>query len=342
MLEPPPVSDDAIAACLEGEYALRPTSLSFLPLGADLGTAVYRVASREGRDYFVKLRFGRFDEMAALVPRWLADQGIAEILAPLPARSGRPFTPSQGFTLLLHPFVEGRDAYEVTLSDSQWAAFGRSARRVHDAALPAALAQRLPREVYNPKWRNDLRRSLLALDDLPRLDRVGQEYAAFLDERRAQVLDLVERTDRLAAAVQAADLPGVLCHTDLHPGNLLVCPDGRFYVVDWDAPLLAPRERDLMYPGGALGFPGRSPEQEEALFYEGYGPVRVDLRAVAYYRLERIIEDLAIFGDQLLTPAGGDVGGSEADREQALQWAMSNFLPGHVLEIADMTYRRLV
>ncbi len=33
-----------------------------------------------------------------------------------------------------------------------------------------------------------------------------------------------------------------------------------------------------MYPGSAQGFTGHTPEQEEGLFYQGYGPAQVDAR----------------------------------------------------------------
>ncbi len=336
MLEPPSIPENALTACLHAEYGLKPAALTFLPLGADLSTSVYRADVSDGAAFFVKVRFGPFDPLAALVSTWLAQQGVAEIIAPLPTTSAQPFAVTPDFTMLVYPFIVGHDAYEGILTDEQWVAFGRAMRRIHDAPLPPHLAGRLPVEKYDPRWREQLRRALIELDSASAPDSAGLRLAEFMAERRAYVLDLVARTERLARTLGDAELPPVLCHTDLHPGNLLICPDGRFFIVDWDAPLLAPRERDLMYPGGAQGFPGRTPEEEEALFFEGYGPADVDLRAVAYYRLERVIEDLAIFCYQLL----GASEGSAADREQALGWAMSNFLPGHTLEIAERTSRQ--
>jgi spectinomycin phosphotransferase len=47
--------------------------------------------------------------------------------------------------------------------------------------------------------------------------------------------------------------------------------DGFVYNVDWDHPNLAPKERDLMFIGGAQGFIGHAPQEEETLFYLGYG-----------------------------------------------------------------------
>ena len=133
----------------------------------------------------------------------------------------------------------------------------------------------------------------------------------------------MERTERLAAALRARPIPLVVCHSDLHAHNILIDAHGRLYIVDWDDPILAPRERDLMFVGDAQGFLGYTAEEEERLFYRGYGPVEIDRTALTYYRYERIIQDLAIFSQQLLST---DEGG--ADRRQWLRFFMSNLEPG--------------
>jgi spectinomycin phosphotransferase len=102
--------------------------------------------------------------------------------------------------------------------------------------------------------------------------------------------------------------------------------------VDWDAPLLTPKERDLMFIGGGIDNIWKS-QRDIALFYEGYGKVEIDLKVMAYYRYERIIEDLAAYGEQLLLT---DEGGS--DREEAYKRFTGNFEPGETIEIAESTY----
>ena len=48
MLEKPDLPDEKIIACLQAEYGLRVATIAFLPLGADLNTAVYRVVADDG------------------------------------------------------------------------------------------------------------------------------------------------------------------------------------------------------------------------------------------------------------------------------------------------------
>ena len=71
------------------------------------------------------------------------------------------------------------------------------------------------------------------------------------------------------------------------------------------------------------------PAEEERLFYQGYGATEVDQAALAHYRYDRIVQDIAAFSEQiLLTNEGGE------DRAQSLQYLTSNFAPGGVVEIA--------
>jgi spectinomycin phosphotransferase len=152
--------------------------------------------------------------------------------------------------------------------------------------------------------------------------------------KREEIRRLVARADALGIALQGRPLTRgtpegweqVLCHTDIHPGNLLLGANDALYIVDWDNPVLAPKERDLMLIGGCPTWKGA---REEALFYQGYGETKIDLTALAYYRCERIIQDIAAYGQQLLlSSAGGQ------DREQSFTYFKSNFLPNHEIELA--------
>jgi spectinomycin phosphotransferase len=58
MLEKPDIQDERIIACLEDGYGLPVVRVAFLPLGADLNTAVYRAVAKGETSYFVKLRMG--------------------------------------------------------------------------------------------------------------------------------------------------------------------------------------------------------------------------------------------------------------------------------------------
>ncbi len=329
MFEKPNLPDGRIIACLQDAYGLQVVQLVFLPLGADPNTAVYRVVADDDTTYFLKLRRGIFDETSVALPKFLCNQGIAQIIAPLATKSGSLWANLDTYKTILYPFVEGRNGYEVDLSDRQWADLGAALKRIHTASLPPELIRRIQQETYAPQGREIVKTFLERIEDDTFDDPIAVQLAMFLKAKRDEVLDLVARAGWLTQSLLAYSPEFILCHSDMHAGNILIDTNGALHIVDWDNPILAPKERDLMSVGGGLMGDWRTPEEEETLFYQGYGEAQTDPRALAYYRYERIIQDIAVYCEQLLlTNEGGE------DREQALRYLMSNFLPNGTIEIA--------
>jgi spectinomycin phosphotransferase len=338
MLTPPDLSHETILAVVREAYGVRGRQAAFLPIGADVNAAVYRVEADDGVSYFLKLRRGDFDEMAVAIPAFLRAQGIAQIMAPLPTSSQRLWTSAQGFEWMLYPFFESHNAYDVALSDAQWVALGESLRAVHSVTLPPQLAQRVPKEDYSPRWRDIVRAFDQQVEahvyDDP-ADPIAAKLAAFWMAQRHDIRAMVARADELGRALQRRPIPFVLCHADMHPGNILLGADDALAIVDWDNPIFAAKERDLMAFGGGMAFVVEGP-REEALFARGYGATERDPAALAYYRYERIVADVAAYGEQIFGAQG-----SEEDRELGLRQLMSQFLPHQVVAIAHQTYERL-
>jgi spectinomycin phosphotransferase len=329
MLEKPDLPDGIIISCLLAEFGLRVADIAFLPLGADRNTAVYRAAAADGSTYFIKLRLADFDPIAVDLPKYLHDHGIAQVIPPLAARSGWLWAVLKGHSLIVYPFVEGRDGYQVDLTEQHWRDFGRAMKALHASELPPELLARIPRETYPAAGRELVSKSITRAESEHFEDPAAAKLAGILRERKGQILDLVARADRLARKLLSAPRPFVPCHSDVHAGNIFIDDRGKLYIVDWDNPILAPKERDLMFPGGAQGFRGCPLSAEETLFYRGYGPGEVDPLVLAYYRCERIIQDIAVYCEQLLSSC--DDG---EDREQAIGYLLSNFEPGGTLETA--------
>src|SRR5205085_10126041 len=110
--------------------------------------------------------------------------------------------------------------------------------------------------------------------------------------------------EQLGQKIQKHQTEFVLCHSDIHAGNVLIANDGTLYIVDWDQPIMAPKERDLMFIGGGVANVWNNPREEE-FFYQGYGKTEIHKDILAYYRHERIVEDIAIYSQQLLFTADG-------------------------------------
>jgi len=333
MLEKPALADEKILALLGEIYGLSVARAEFLPLGADVNTAVYRAACADATLYFLKLRKGLFDEVSVLIPRLLHDCGVGAVIEPLRTLDGALWAHLDGYTCVLYPYVEGQSGFEAALTDAQWTAFGEALRAVHAAVLPAALVQKVQTERYSPYWRQQVRQFQALAGNGGFTDPLAARMAAFMRGHQGVIYRLLERAEQCALILQARPPQPVLCHADIHAGNLLLARDGSVYLVDWDNPILAPKERDLMFIGGGVGGIWNS-EREDSLFYRGYGPAELNRAALVYYRYEREIEDIAAFCEQILLSHG-----AEDDRRQGYGYFTSSFLPNGVIEIADRTYQ---
>ncbi|MGJ7528531.1 phosphotransferase enzyme family protein [Variovorax sp. GB1P17] len=336
MLTPPDLSQDAIAQCLANEYGLHTTRAEFLPLGADVNSAVFRVDANDGAAYFLKLRRDDFKQAVVAIPAFLHhEKSIEAVMAPLPTTDRQLSVRNLGFDWMLYPFFEGSNGFERALSNAQWTTLGAALSAVHHAELPDALRAGVPQESYSHHWREGVRRyqrrfiNGLAGDDIVR------RFLAFWEAHDEEIDTVVYRSEQIASILLERSLPLVLCHSDIHAGNVLVGDNDSLCVIDWDTLILAPKERDLMFIGGGVGHVWNQP-REEALFYEGYGPADIDPMALAYYRYERITRDLLETCDLIF-----DASASAEDREEGLRQIASQFLPDDVVAIAHRSYEAI-
>src|SRR5215207_704774 len=330
MLEKPNIPDELIISRLQEEYSLRVTTFTFLPIGADSRTSVYRVVAETGTAYFLKLR-KNFNEVIVRVPLFLRENGVEAIIAPLETTSKQHWADFDDYKLILYPFINGKNGFETDLTDQHRRHLGATFKRIHTAKIPPTLASLIRKETFDLGWRESLRRYQSQVETKRFGDPTAAKLAEFMRSRQGEITRILERSQQLASELRSQSWNFALCHSDIHGGNILIGDTGELHVVDWDDPILAPKERDLMFIGGGIDDLWKS-EQEIDRFYQGYGETEIDLTALAYYRYERVIEDLVVICDQLLpTDEGG------ADRERSYGWFIGNFQPGETIEIADRT-----
>jgi spectinomycin phosphotransferase len=331
MLEQPNLKEALIALRLRQSYGLDIHQINFLPLGCDLHSAVYRVDSTEGLVYFLKLRKGGFTPLSGLLPQFLHRQGIKAIIAPLETSDKKLFCQIENYTAILYPFISGKNGYQVQLTDRQWVQLGQALRSIHSVRLPLSLASQIPGESFDPQWRESARYFLAQLESTAYDDPAARQFSAFLHSKQELISHMRRRAEILAAGLKKNALECVLCHSDAHPGNYLVADTGSLYLVDWDSPVFALKECDLMCFGSGMG--GMQPGgREERLFYQGYGCIKIDPQALAYYRYERIIQDIAEFSRQVLGSAS-----KAEDRAQAYRYLTSSFMPSAEVDVALRT-----
>lgn len=329
----PNLKDEEIIACLLDSYGLTIDKVLFLPLGADFNTAVYRITTSIQTDYFLKLRSGKFLEASVSVPKYLVDLGIKQVIPPLATKTGQLWANLGAFKAILYPYVEGHNGVEAKLSKEQWAQFGAAIKKLHELDIPTSITKDVPREMFSSKWRETVKAFLMRIENEFFEEPVAVKMALFLKSKSSEILKLVERAEALALAIQKQPFDYVLCHADMHGWNLIVDKEDAIYIVDWDTLIFAPVERDLMFIGAGIWDSARTPAEEESLFYQGYGQTKINQDAMAYYRFERIIQDIGDYCEYIfLSDEGGD------DRMQCFEHLQRVFLTNGAIERAYDSY----
>lgn len=319
--------NNLIIHCLNTHYSIKVESLTLLPIGADPNATLFKVQALAAT-YFVKIKQGHQEDISVNIISLLSDAGLKEIIVPIRTIDGGLTQRQKDDTVIVYPFIAGQDGFHCTLTENQWRRLGKALRQIHDIAVPPSIQKRLRRETYSSKWRDAVRSLYVHFEKMPEGDEVSLKLWQFIQGHVQTIHKLVDRAHQLARQLQDQSQQVVLCHSDLHAGNILIGEEGSFYIVDWDDPILAPKERDLMFMGGGVGNVWNKPS-EEKLFYDGYGPTQVNQPLLAYYRNERIVEDIAIYGQALLLQTSGG-----NDRIKMYQDFVGMFEPNGVVEIA--------
>lgn len=266
--------------------------------GADANALVYK-ADANSNSYFVKVKSDNDDVNLSII-RLLHDSGIKEIIFPIANLEGKLFLQLDSFTIIVYPFVEAPNGFNQDLTKNQWIQLGKALRKIHDTAVPNSIQQQLKKETYTSKWREMVKSFYNQIEPNASDDEIKKNFKSFFQNKIDIILRLVDSSEKLAKTIRPDVNKYVLCHSDIHAGNVLVSSQESIYIIDWDQPMIACKERDLMFIGGGVGNVWNR-SQEISSFYEGYGKTEINKTLLSYYRHERIIEDIALFGQDLLS-----------------------------------------
>ncbi|HGU7301594.1 TPA: aminoglycoside O-phosphotransferase APH(9)-Ia [Legionella pneumophila] len=321
------IPDQQLITLLKVYYGIDIHAVQLIVGGADMNAFGYK-ADSESNSYFVKLKYGHHDEINLSIIRLLYDSGIKEIIFPIYTRDTKLFQQIDHFKIIVYPFIDAPNGFTQNLTEKQWQQLGKVLRQIHETSVPTAIQQRLRKETYSPKWREMVRSfyNKIGFDDSD--DQITADFKSFFNQKIDSIHRLVDSSEELSQKIQPDLDKYVLCHSDVHAGNVLVVNEESIYIIDWDEPMLAPKERDLMFIGGGIGNVWNK-HHEIDYFYEGYGKTNVDKIILSYYRHERIVEDIAVYGQDLLSRDQND-----ESRLESFKHFKSMFDPNNVVEIA--------
>lgn len=325
-----PIQEQEVINLLRCYYGIDIQTTQLIAGGADINAFVYK-ADAKSNSYFVKFKYGNHNEINLSIIRLLHDSGINEIIFPIKTLEGKLIQQLDRFGIIVYPFIDAPNGFTQDLTKQQWVQLGKALRKIHDTSVPALIQEHLRKEAYSPKWREMVRSFYSKIEPNTSDDNITADFKSFFKQNFDKINRLVDSAEALSKTIHPVLDNYVLCHSDIHAGNILIPDDESIYIIDWDEPMLAPKERDLMFIGGGVGNVWNNP-QEINHFYAGYGKTIIDKTILSYYRCERIVEDIAEYGQDLLARHQSD-----QTRLEMFKHFKDQFAPNGVVEIAIAT-----
>lgn len=301
MITEPLISQDVLHDWLVETYPLEPpVILEFMPEGECSWN--YRVTASDGTRYVLKLsRPGNCgtpsmnDHTIRTVQALYYEFGITQMTPPpLRGSTGQYINTLRDCTAVLIKYIEGTPAYQTPLDDQRQRQLGALIGRIHRSKLHPR--ERPMTEDFWPDLPGLLRRILdEAISPTRRYApyhlkvlRIIQTILPRIEARLAEFLHL----QKLLRDDIGLQDEFVVCHGDPSGGNVILTPDDSIALIDWDAPLFAPRERDLFFV------------RHQPAVMEGYhkvvGEVMLRPDVLRFYQLQWDLGEIVDYGTRIL------------------------------------------
>lgn len=301
MITHPPTEDTILRAALRQHWHLDTADLHAIPMGDSAYS--YRVDA-SGISYHLKVvdlcsvagrRTAAHLRWSLPIQRSVGQQQRPHVQAPLPLPTitGRLAARQGAYLCALYTFIPGNTlAAAYPMANSVLQTIGQTLAALHSIALPAALQRNAPPDSLTLPWDDGLIADLAALEHItPRAASHLHHLARLIEPYHAQIRAFLVRGHDAARQALHYPAPAVLCHGDAWGGNLILDAAGRLTLLDWEAAVMAPIERDAFLYMGYMG-------EEFAQFEAGYrtactAPPRWCTQRMIFYAYRLQLRNLA-------------------------------------------------
>ena len=174
-----------------------------------------------------------------------AKAGIRNIAHPIPTSNGQIHIQIAGFHIALFNLISGKTAEEQKLTDGQLERLGQLLARTHQSKT--VIGEYSVRENFEIPFKD---RIVAVFNEMSRITGNSTKYKdklkSFLEPHRKKFMEELETLGGLQRKVRRKNLEFVNCHGEPSPGNVM-SSNGEVYLLDWDDPIFAPKDKDLLF-----------------------------------------------------------------------------------------------
>ena len=254
----------------------------------------YIIESSDHKSFFLKIYWD--DKIPDSAFKFADDlfgrAGIVNIAHPIPTSHGQMRIQVRDFQIALFDWISGKTAQDHKLTDRQLERLGELLAKIHQSKT--VIGEYPVRENFAIPFRD---RFLAIFDTLSKIVGKSTKYRTrvklFLEPHRQKFMRELETLEKLQRKVEARRLEFVNCHGEPSPGNVLSSDNDEVHLLDWDDPIFAPKEKDLLFFKG----------NEEPVM-KGYSAFSkdtiIDRDALEFYGHMWNLGEIADYGGKLL------------------------------------------
>ncbi|CAH0120940.1 MULTISPECIES: phosphotransferase family protein [unclassified Paenibacillus] len=259
----------------------------------------YKVTGN-GHACFLKV----YEKSRASTPKWTAliDQYVpiliwlfrhsglkGKIPVPLPTNSGQYKCEDDDGIYLLYDYIEGETIGDRALTAEQVEELARIVAELHRYGEDIPLDTDAIKEHFEVPFLRQLRNALSN-----EFHHIPNDIQLLITPYTDRFIELADTVDRLSVRLRNSNVKMTLCHTDIHPWNLMQS-GRRLLLIDWEGLKLAPVEADMM-------FFVEEPYYDEfmSVYRKYHKSYAINPDALQFYQWRRKLEDIWEWLEQLL------------------------------------------
>jgi spectinomycin phosphotransferase len=221
--------------------------ISLTPVPRWEAVRAYIVETSNHEHFFLKIYPDKIPDSAFRFAYDLfAKARIRNITHPIPTSNGQMRVEIGDFHIALFNLISGRTAEEQKLTDGQLERLGELLAKVHQSKT--IIGEYSVRENFDIPFKDRLATVFNALSHVTgNSTDYKTRLKLFLEPHRQEFMQELETLEEVQRKVRRKHLEFVNCHGEPSPANILSSNDGEIHLLDWDDPIFAPKEKDLLF-----------------------------------------------------------------------------------------------
>lgn len=244
MISEPTIDKTQLIPLLEESYNIKVETILFNPKGE--ASWSYSIETSD-KKYFLKLIKSKDfnSDPYEFTFRLFSEGNIQNIVHPLKVASGEISLLFEEFNLVLFDYIDGKTIREQALNEHHLEELGEILAKIHQSKdIVGAYTQK---EGFDNPHKADIINIYKSLESLGELNEIQEKTKHLYLDYKEKFLDEQNKLEELISKLKSQNIEFVNCHGEPSPGNVIVSKDGKIYLIDWDFPLFAPKEKDLLF-----------------------------------------------------------------------------------------------